>query len=317
MSRGAGARSRAAEEARRKAERGHLMAGLMAGVAIMLILSTVAFQAWSDLLRRDNEAEMMFRAQDIVRAIQRYRRDHGGSGPLKLELLMEPGPKGQYYLRRLYEDPLVPDGKWGLLHLGPGGQILDPNAQVDETGLSGLGGLGGLGGGLGGTGTGLGGDTGTGLGDRLNQPGGTGDSRLSPPGAIRQPGAGGGSRARGRQGGANRQGLPGSLLNPNDPTQLEGLPIIGVKTLCEEKPFRVYNGLTSYDQWLFTYFDLEAQVAGGQGRPGMGRQPGQGPGAGLPGGGQQGTRQPGTAGQGQGAFPNAPQGSGQQSRRRQ
>jgi hypothetical protein len=259
------------------------MAGLMAGVAIMLILSTVAFQAWSDLLRRDNEAEMMFRAQDIVRAIQRYRRDHGGSGPLKMELLMEPGPKGQYYLRRLYEDPLVPDGKWGLLYLGPGGQILDPNAQLAE------GGLGGLGGGLGGLGSGAG----SGLGNSLNQPGGNlgSGTSLSRPGTIQPSGSDTQSRARGRQGGMNRQGLPGSPLNPNDPTQLEGLPIIGVKSLCEEKPFRVYNGLTSYDQWLFTYFDLQAQAPGGQGQPG---QPGQSPGTGLPGSGQPGAGRPGT-----------------------
>jgi type II secretory pathway pseudopilin PulG len=44
------------------------MVALMAGIAIMLILSTVAAQSWADIVRRDNEAEMMFRAQDIVRA---------------------------------------------------------------------------------------------------------------------------------------------------------------------------------------------------------------------------------------------------------
>ena len=181
MMRGAGARKKAGTVAWRKSQRGHLMAGLMAGVAIMLILSTVAFQAWSDVLRRDNEAEMMFRAQDIVRAIQRYRRDHGGSGPLKMELLMEPGPKGQYYLRRLYEDPLVPDGKWGFLHLGPGGQIIDPNAKLDESGL---------GGGLGGLGSGLGGG--------LNQPGGNLGSGLSGPGTGQPPASDTRSRSRAR-----------------------------------------------------------------------------------------------------------------------
>ena len=32
------------------------MVGLMAGVAILLILSTVGTQAWVDVIRRDNEA---------------------------------------------------------------------------------------------------------------------------------------------------------------------------------------------------------------------------------------------------------------------
>ena len=34
---------------------------------------------------------------------------------------MEAGPKGQYYLRQLWTDPLMTDGKWGLLMMGPGG----------------------------------------------------------------------------------------------------------------------------------------------------------------------------------------------------
>ncbi|HXV77114.1 MAG TPA: hypothetical protein VD788_12425, partial [Candidatus Polarisedimenticolaceae bacterium] len=70
---------------------GYLMAALAAAVAVMVIFSTIAFQAWIDVLQRDNEAEMMFRAKDIARAIQRYRRDHGGAPPVKLEQLLEPG----------------------------------------------------------------------------------------------------------------------------------------------------------------------------------------------------------------------------------
>jgi type II secretory pathway pseudopilin PulG len=103
------------------------MAGLMAAVAIMMIFSALAFQAWTDVLRRDNEAEMIFRGREIARAIQRYRADHQNQGPAKLEDLMEPAPnRGNYYLRRLYDDPLVPNGKWGLLYMGPQGAIIDP-----------------------------------------------------------------------------------------------------------------------------------------------------------------------------------------------
>jgi len=299
------ARNRAGAGRRLEHQRGHLMAGLMVTVAIMLIFSTVAFQEWSSVLRRDNEAEMMFRAQDIVRAIQRYRRDHGGSGPLKLELLMEPGPNGQYYLRRLYEDPLVPDGKWGLLYLGPGGQILDPNAQLDESGLGGLGsGLGGLGSGQ----TGRLGGLGSGLSGRLGGAQGAGQGEATAGLGGSQAG-GSGSMARG-----SRSGLPNSPLNPEDPTQLEGLPIIGVKTLCKDNPFRVYNGLTSYDQWLFTYFDLEPRQAGpGQGAPGAAQRPGLGQGlgggrqgAGQWGAGQQGAPQQGAGSQSPGTIPTPP-----------
>jgi hypothetical protein len=110
------------------------MAGLMAALTIMLIFTTIVFQDWQDVLRRDLEAEMIFRAHEIARAIHRYRKDHGGQGPPSLEQLGKPGPRGQYYLRRMYEDPLVKDGVWGLLYMGPGGTIIDPTAQEEQQG---------------------------------------------------------------------------------------------------------------------------------------------------------------------------------------
>ena len=105
-------------------QQGHLMAGLVVVVAIMMILSTVVFQGWQDVKRRDDEAEMIFRAQEIVRAIDRYRKDRGAP-PTALDQLIEPGNRGQYFARQLYEDPLVEDGQWGLLYIGPNNEIID------------------------------------------------------------------------------------------------------------------------------------------------------------------------------------------------
>ena len=230
------------------------MAALAAAVAVMVIFSTLAFQAWIDVLRRDNEAEMIFRAKDLVRAIQRYRRDHGGVAPLKLEDLMNPGPKGQYYLRKMWKDPLVPDGKWGLVYVGPGGQIIDPNAPQQETGLEG-----GLG-----SGGGLGGRS---IFDRDQEEGDRVGGASQSAGPLGQ---------RGQQ-----QQQQFRTLSPDDKSadqnaggkQIAGLPVAGVRSLCEEDPFRVYNGLTEYREWLFTYLDLEQPQL-----PGRGRQPGVQPG---------------------------------------
>lgn len=246
----------------KKGQRGHLMAGLMAAVAIMLIMSSVAFQAWTDLLRRENEAEMMFRAQDIVRAIQRYRRDHGGAGPAKLEDLMESGPKGQYYLRRLYKDPLAADGKWGLLYVGPGGTIIDPNAAQTDPFAGG-----GLGGGM----------------------GQSSMSNLGMGGGRKGVGPGSKGMAGGMQQQQQQQGLQGGFGQSSfgEGGEIAGMLIAGVRTLCEEEPFRVYNGLTEYSEWLFTYLDLEAQRARGTGsRLGI-------DGVTQPGANQPGTRRPG------------------------
>ena len=240
--------------ARLRGQRGFLMAALGAAVAVMVIFSTLAFQEWIDVLRRDNEAEMMFRAKDLVRAIQRYRRDHAGVGPAKLEDLMEPGPRGQYYLRKQWKDPLVKNGKWGLLYIGPGGQIIDPNEATAVPGLEGV-------------------DTGIpqrerfSVFDREGQDAGSADTPAAPGGQPIGPGTQ-----------AQQQRQPDLRpISSDDPSadgnaggkQLSGLPIAGVKSLCTEEPFRVYNGLTEYAEWRFTYLDLEVpQAPGVPGAPG-------------------------------------------------
>ena len=221
-------------EKRNRRQKGALMAGLIAMIAVSLIWSAVAFQAWIDVLRRDNEAEMIFRAQEITRAIQRYRKDHGGQGPLKLKDLLEPSPRRSYYIRREYDDPLVPDGKWGLLLMGPGGRILDPNVELEEDVL-------GLGAGA----------LGTGLGNNANP---------SRPPVVNPP---------------NNAGQLGGVGNPGRRgEESTGLPIAGVKSLCDQTPFRVYQGETTYSKWLFTYLDVTGEAAG----KGKGKRKGKGKG---------------------------------------
>jgi type II secretory pathway pseudopilin PulG len=107
------------------------MVALMAGIAIMMILSAVAVQKWSDVVRRDAEAEMIFRAEDIVRALKRFQKDQGKL-PNELKELGEPGQKGQYFIRHLWKDPLVKGGKWQLLYAAPGGGIFDPSAPAGD-----------------------------------------------------------------------------------------------------------------------------------------------------------------------------------------
>jgi type II secretory pathway pseudopilin PulG len=238
-----------------RSQAGYLMVGMVAAVAILLIFSDLAFQKWVDVLRRDLEAEMMFRAQDLVRAIQRYRRDHGGAPPMRLEDLMQPGPRNQYYLRQMWKDPLVKDGKWGLVYAGPGGEIVDPNSTEAQDQAE------------------------------LQQKGGFGKPFANPSSLQNAPGdpsqIGGATPAPGLQPmqpkpGANAPfgisaGQGGDDKNAGG-KQLSGLPIAGVRTLCKDKPFRVWNGQTEYAKWLFTYLDLERVQLPGQQR-GAGSQP--------------------------------------------
>jgi len=110
-------------------QRGVLIVILMAGIAIAMILSTAAVQSWSDVARRDAEAEMMFRAQDIVRALKRFQADKGKL-PTELKELMEPGQKGQYFLRHLWKDPLVKGGQWQFVYASPAGGLFDPTVPT-------------------------------------------------------------------------------------------------------------------------------------------------------------------------------------------
>ncbi len=110
-------------------QRGVLIVALMAGIAIALILSTVAVQAWADIARRDHEAEMIFRAEDIVRALKRFQIDKGKL-PAEFKELIEPGQKGQYFLRQLWKDPLVKGGKWQFVYASPAGGIFDPSVAT-------------------------------------------------------------------------------------------------------------------------------------------------------------------------------------------
>ena len=255
------------EDGTRRTESGHLMVGLVAAVAVMMILTLVAEQLWKDVLRRDLEAEMIFRAQDIVRALKRYRTDHGGKLPMELKEMMEPGPRGAYYLRKLWKDPLVKDGKWGLLYASPQGGYLDPNAPPGTDPMQPLG---------------------------LPAGAAPGQQPLQPK-QPQQPRAPDDSKSRPDQEGSDesspgrRPEEPGSLRTRfgKGTQEMTGLPIIGVKSLCSKKPFRVINDQSEYALWRFTVIDLDQPIRPGQGPGGVNPpNPGQGlPGTPGPGGG--------------------------------
>ena len=227
----------------RSKQDGYLLAGLMTAIAIMMILSTVVFQAWEDALQREREAELIFRGEEIARGILRFRAAQG-RGPNTLKELMEPGPNGEYYMRREYEDPMAEDGKWGLLYEAPGGGIVDPSNPASAQGLL------------------QGADGQVGAGNPLGEAGSIGnntDSRLNDAfgnqqqgGQGQQPGLGG----PGSLGGVGNGTGTGSILNPNGEGGV-GLPIAGVKTLSTETAFRIWQDRTDYPEWLFTWQAIE------------------------------------------------------------
>ena len=86
------------------ADSGYAMAGLLVAIGIMSVLMSVAMPAWRTLAKREKEAELLFRGQQYMRAIDLYQRQFPGAYPADLEVLVE-----QRFLRRAYLDPMTGD----------------------------------------------------------------------------------------------------------------------------------------------------------------------------------------------------------------
>jgi type II secretory pathway pseudopilin PulG len=105
------------------AEAGYAMAALLVAMSVMAIMMSVAMPAWSHMIRRDKEAELVFRGTQYARAINQYQRKFANASPASLDVLIE-----QRLLRKKFRDPLSPnkDGEFQMLYLqnqstgGPG-----------------------------------------------------------------------------------------------------------------------------------------------------------------------------------------------------
>jgi len=260
----------------RKGEEGGLLIILLIGVAVSMIALSAAFQSWSVTWRRDSEEELIARGNMYVDAILAYRKDHGGQFPTNLEDLAEEGPRRVRYIRRLFEDPIAPNGKWGLLYLMPGGQgIYDPGAAQRQAA--------GAGGGSGWNTAGnpAGSALPPGFTPINQDPTGTGVAQIPglTPGAIPGGLPGGGQLGGGVQGG----GLPGGGLGglPTPPgssgwggsddeddgaisEQPIGWPIVGVISRASgwhaENTFMIYKGHSQVNEWQFHVFDRGLQL---------------------------------------------------------
>jgi type II secretory pathway pseudopilin PulG len=224
------------------------MAALLVSIAVMTLLMSVAMPVWRTQAQREKEAELIFRGEQIARAINLYTRKMGGGNfPPTLEVLVQ----GRF-LRKLYKDPMTEKGEWDLILAGGGVPGQGGPQQQPQPGR----------GGRGGPSTGLGAPpstAGRGISAQPQSPF-SGRQGQQPPWAPQgqapsfggQPGAGG------------RGGL------------------MGVRSKSKESAFRLYKGSgTHYNEWQFLFSSVSNRpgVPGGQSAPG---QPGRG-GRGRPG----------------------------------
>ena len=105
------------------------MAGLLVAIGIMSILMSMAMPAWRTVAKREKEAELLFRGQQYMRAIDLYQRRFPGAYPTDLEMLVE-----ERFLRRLYPDPMTGE-PFRILTQGSATAAADETtAEDDEAG---------------------------------------------------------------------------------------------------------------------------------------------------------------------------------------
>jgi type II secretory pathway pseudopilin PulG len=98
------------------------MATLLVALAVMSVLMSAVLPAWRHQATREKEAELAFRGEQYVRAIQLWERKMGpGSRPPNFDMLVQ-----QKFLRKKYKDPMTLDGEFQPVYAGvnpsPAGQ---------------------------------------------------------------------------------------------------------------------------------------------------------------------------------------------------
>ncbi|MCU0303968.1 MAG: hypothetical protein MUC56_07925 [Thermoanaerobaculales bacterium] len=86
-------------------------------IAVMSIAMGVAVQTAEFQMRREREAELIFRGQQFVEAIRLYKAKYGRY-PMQLKEIYEAKPR---VIRKRWKDPITDSESWGLIFLGQEG----------------------------------------------------------------------------------------------------------------------------------------------------------------------------------------------------
>ena len=83
-------------------QRGYAMAAVLIAIALMSIVMMALLPAWRQQVRREREAELVWRGEQYARAILLFRRKFNGALPPTIEALVD-----NRFLRKKYKDPIT------------------------------------------------------------------------------------------------------------------------------------------------------------------------------------------------------------------
>ena len=78
------------------------MVALLVAMSIMAVMLGLALPVWQTAIRREREAELVFRGEQYVQAIRLFQRRYAGTFPPNVDVLVK-----QRFLRRRYQDPIT------------------------------------------------------------------------------------------------------------------------------------------------------------------------------------------------------------------
>ena len=86
----------------RRADPGYAMAGLLVAIAVMGVTLSMVMPTWRTWATREKEAELVFRGEQYMRAVELYQRRFPGAFPTDIEQLID-----QRFLRKAFTDPMT------------------------------------------------------------------------------------------------------------------------------------------------------------------------------------------------------------------
>src|SRR6056297_1380058 len=119
-------------------QRGAMLLMMLVSISLLGLMAGIAGSSWQTIVQRSKEADLLWKGNQIRRAIESYYTSSQVQGtapkafPSELEhLLLDPRfLEKKRHLRRLYPDPMT--GKqWDMIK-GPGGQIIGVKSSSDK-----------------------------------------------------------------------------------------------------------------------------------------------------------------------------------------
>lgn len=118
----------------RLASQGFNLVILVMAVTVLNILLALALPAWSTMIQREKEQELIFRGLQYAEAVRVFQIRQGRL-PTRIAELIEVQPRS---IRQLWKNPMAEDGAWLLLpaqgQVQPGGQQVERADQQDPQG---------------------------------------------------------------------------------------------------------------------------------------------------------------------------------------